>query len=184
MFRRATTHPVVNRRHFLQQMALGTVIAAAPRQGHWLAALRRGIGDGQSDTPLQQLLAGNERFVAGRLRSPQADLVALRAETVEKQTPFAAVLGCADSRVPVELVFDQSIGSLFVARVAGNTASAEIIASLEYAVAVLGVRAILVLGHSNCGAVKAAMHMESVPDQISVLYPHIRPAVESAAGNL
>jgi carbonic anhydrase len=84
----------------------------------------------------------------------------------------------------VELVFDQSIGQIFVARVAGNFVTPEITASLEYAVAVLGVRTILVLGHTNCGAVKAAMKGESVPGQISALYQHLRPAVDQAGGDV
>jgi len=103
---------------------------------------------------------------------------------VEKQEPFAAVLACADSRVPVELVFDQTIGQIFVTRVAGNIVTPEITASLEYGVAVLGIKALLVLGHSNCGAVKAAMKAEDAPGQISVLYSHIRPAVDQSSGNV
>ncbi|HEY5255284.1 MAG TPA: carbonic anhydrase, partial [Acidobacteriaceae bacterium] len=94
--------------------------------------------------------------------------------------PYDAVLSCADSRVPVEIVFDQTIGHLFVTRVAGNIITPEIIGSLEYGVAVLGTKVIVVLGHSNCGAVKAAVAGKSVPGQISVLYPHIRPAVDQA----
>ncbi|MGH6817213.1 MAG: carbonic anhydrase, partial [Methylovirgula sp.] len=112
------------------------------------------------------------------------DLGILRQSTVAKQQPFAAVLSCADSRVPVELIFDQSIGHLFVARVAGNIATPEIIASLEYGAAVLGTKAILVLGHANCGAVKAAMEGKEVPGQISGLYAFLRPAVEAAGGDL
>jgi carbonic anhydrase len=84
----------------------------------------------------------------------------------------------------VELVFDQTIGQIFVTRVAGNIATPEIIASLEYGVAVLGVKVLLVLGHSNCGAVKAAMKAESVPGQISTLYPPLRQAVEQSGGNV
>jgi len=102
----------------------------------------------------------------------------LKTKTVESQEPFAAVLSCADSRVPVELIFDQSIGHLFVARVAGNIATSAMIASLEYGVAVLGTKAIMVLGHANCGAVKASIEAKAVPGQISALYPYIRPAVD------
>jgi carbonic anhydrase len=86
--------------------------------------------------------------------------------------------------VPVELIFDQTIGRLFVTRVAGNLVTPEIIASLEYAVAVLGVTAILVLGHTSCGAVKAAIKAEPVPGQISSLYPPLRRAVEQSDGDL
>jgi carbonic anhydrase len=94
------------------------------------------------------------------------------------------VLSCADSRVPAEIVFDQTIGQIFVTRVAGNVLTPEIIASLEFGVAVLGVRAILVMGHSACGAVKAAIQGEHVPGQISALYPHLQPAVDQAGPNL
>jgi len=136
------------------------------------------------DAALEQLMAGNARFVANRLTSFEADLDMLKQQTVAKQEPFAAVLSCADSRVPVELVFDQSIGHVFVARVAGNVCTPEIIASLEYGAAVLGTAAIMVLGHSGCGAVKATMEGKAVPGQISALYAPIRPAVERAGNDL
>jgi carbonic anhydrase len=122
------------------------------------------------DAALQTLLEGNQRFAEKRLTSFDEDLAILRQNTVAKQEPFAAVLSCADSRVPVELAFDQSIGHLFVTRVAGNIATSEVIASLEYGAAVLGTRAILVLGHGGCGAVKATMDGKAVPGQISELY--------------
>src|SRR5256885_2380553 len=136
------------------------------------------------DGALEELLAGNRRFAANDLTSCEQDLNTLKEHNVEKQEPFAAVLSCADSRVPVELVFDQSIGHIFVARVAGNFAAPDITASLEYGVAVLKVRALLVLGHSNCGAVKAAMKGDAAPGTISSLFPPLRPAVEQAGGNL
>jgi carbonic anhydrase len=136
------------------------------------------------DGALEDLMAGNRRFAANQLTSIEHDLNILKEHTVDKQEPFAGVLACADSRVPVELVFDQSIGHIFVTRVAGNVVTPEIIASLEYGVAVLGIRALLVLGHSNCGAVKAAMKGDTVPGQISALYPHLRPAINQAAGNV
>lgn len=97
---------------------------------------------------------------------------------------MAAVLSCADSRVPVELIFDQSIGHLFVTRVAGNVASSVLIASLEYGVAVLGTKVIMVLGHSNCGAVNATIEAKAAPGQISGLYRYIRPAVDRAGTNI
>jgi carbonic anhydrase len=136
------------------------------------------------EAALQQLIDGNRRFTEGNLTSFAEDLEILKAKTVDKQQPFAAVLSCADSRVPVELIFDQSIGEIFVTRVAGNIATSPMIASLEYGVAVLGTKAILVLGHANCGAVKASIEAKAVPGQISVLYPYIRPAVDQAGGDL
>ncbi|GKS59460.1 hypothetical protein YTPLAS18_29870 [Nitrospira sp.] len=108
----------------------------------------------------------------------------LKEHTVHKQEPFAAVLACADSRVPVELIFDQTIGHIFVTRLAGNIVTPEVITSLEYGVVALGIKVLLVLGHRNCGAVKAAMTADQAPGQISVLYRHLRPAVERARGEL
>jgi carbonic anhydrase len=95
-----------------------------------------------------------------------------------KQAPFAAFLGCADSRVPVEIVFDVGFGEVFVARVAGNVVSAEEIASLEFGTLVLGAKLVMVLGHSGCGAVKAALEGAEVPGQISTLYRLIAPGID------
>jgi carbonic anhydrase len=136
------------------------------------------------DEALQELSDGNQRFVAQKMTSFNEDLRLLKAKTAAGQAPFAALLSCADSRVPVELIFDQSIGRLFVTRVAGNIASADLIASLEYGAAVLGTKAILVLGHANCGAVKATIEGKEVPGQISTLYRSIRPAIDQAGKNL
>ena len=136
------------------------------------------------DAALAALTEGNKRFMAGKLIAHEQDLAVLKQHTEEKQEPFAAVLSCADSRVPVELVFDQSIGHIFVTRVAGNLITPEIIGSLEYGAAVLGTKVILVMGHSNCGAVKATIQGKEVPGQISALFPHIQPAVNQAGSDL
>jgi carbonic anhydrase len=136
------------------------------------------------DAAMHELVAGNERFIAGNISSFSEDVKILQAKTVLKQEPFAAVLACADSRVPVEIIFDQTIGHLFVVRVAGNLVTPEIIASLEYAVAVLGVKAILVMGHSNCGAISAALAAKEVPGQISALYQHLIPGIAGAKGDV
>jgi len=136
------------------------------------------------DAALHALLAGNQRFAENRLTSIAHDLILLKEHTVEKQEPFAAVLACADSRVPVELIFDQTIGHIFVSRVAGNMVTPEMIATLEYGVAVLGIKALLVLGHGNCGAIKSAMKADTVPGQISVLYQHLQPAIAQSGGNV
>ena len=135
------------------------------------------------EAAVKLLLAGNKRFVAQTLLSFKEDLDILKAHTEENQEPFAAVLSCADSRVPVELVFDQSIGHLFVVRVAGNIATPDTIASLEYGAVVLGTKAILVLGHTNCGAVKATLAGKAVPGQISTLYQYIHPAIVEGDSN-
>src|SRR5215467_6878069 len=136
------------------------------------------------DRALDELMNGNKRFSSGRPTAHEQDLALLKKNTIQKQEPFAAVLSCADSRVPVELVFDQSIGGLFVTRVAGNVVTPEIIGSLEYGAAVLGTKVILVMGHSGCGAVKATIEGEEVPGQISSLFPHIQPAVLQAGPDL
>jgi carbonic anhydrase len=136
------------------------------------------------DAALKELMDGNERFVAGKITSFPEDLKILKEKTVLKQEPFAAVLSCADSRVPVEILFDQTIGHVFVSRVAGNIVTPEIMASLEYGVAVLGVKTLLVLGHSNCGAVAAAVAAKEVPGQISVLYQHLMPGIREAKGDV
>lgn len=136
------------------------------------------------DAALAELMSGNKRYMSNTLTSPQHDLDLLKQNTEEKQEPFAAVLSCADSRVPVEWVFDQTIGHVFVTRVAGNLITPEIIGSLEYGAAVLGTKVILVLGHANCGAVAAAIQGKSVPGQISSLFPHIQAAVDQAGPDL
>jgi len=174
-----------SRRRFLQLGAAGTVGGflasglefAFPPPAQAQSALT-------PDAALAELMEGNKRFVTGRLTAHDHDLAILKEHTVEKQEPFAAVLSCADSRVPVELVFDQSIGHLFVTRVAGNVITPEIIGSLEYGAAVLGTKVILVLGHANCGAVSAAIKGKDVPGQISALFPHIQPAIDQAGTNL
>jgi carbonic anhydrase len=172
-----------SRRDFLWTGVKGAVAATALGGAVW-----PGRASAQSpltpDAALQQLLDGNKRFVEKRLTSFDEDLAILKQNTVEKQEPFAAVLSCADSRVPVELVFDQSIGHLFVVRVAGNVATSEMIASLEYGAAVLGTKVIMVMGHGSCGAVKATIEGKAVPGQISQLFAPIRPAVEAAGPDL
>jgi carbonic anhydrase len=174
------------RRRFLQTVISSAFVGVTAQAGLEFAAPT--ILNAQSnltpDAALQELLAGNQRFATNQLKSVEHDLTVLKDRTVDKQEPFAAVLSCADSRVPVELIFDQTIGHIFVTRVAGNLVTPEIIGSLEYGVAVLGVEVLLVLGHSACGAVKAAMKAEAVPGQISSLYPHLRQAVEQSGGDV
>lgn len=132
---------------------------------------------------LRELAAGNARFTAGDVSGPNRSLQRI-AELAPSQAPFAAILGCADSRVPPELLFDQGFGDLFVVRVAGNVATPEELASLEFAVAALGAVFILVLGHSECGAVKAALDGSVPPGQISSLFQHIVPGVADAEGDV
>jgi carbonic anhydrase len=175
-----------SRRRFLKIAMGGTLAGLVTAAGVEFTPPRSVLAQSKlsPDAALQALMDGNRRFTSGRLTAREQDLVILRQNTIEKQEPFAAVLSCADSRVPVELVFDQSIGQLFVTRVAGNVVTPEIIASLEYGAAVLGTKVILVMGHGNCGAVKATIQATEVPGQISALYPHIQPAVDKAGSNL
>ena len=132
------------------------------------------------DEAIARLMAGNERFVSGNTMEPRRDMSRVR-ELSDGQSPYAAILGCADSRVPVEILFDEGFGDLFTVRVAGNVATSEEIASLEYAVGVLGSQVILVLGHTSCGAVTAAVEGKAVPGQISSLFQHITPSVPAGA---
>lgn len=129
------------------------------------------------DQALTRLQEANGRFASGEVLQPRRELERLK-KLAGEQRPYAAILGCADSRVPVEIVFDEGFGNLFVVRVAGNIATPVEIASLEYATAVLGIKAILVLGHDNCGAVKAALAGSPAPGQISALYQYIVPGID------
>src|SRR6478672_8304798 len=131
---------------------------------------------------LELLMEGNNRYVEGRMK--RHDFIAERPALALGQNPFAGILGCADSRVAPEYAFDTGRGDLFVCRVAGNFADINSIASFEYAVAVLGTPLILVLGHSKCGAIDAAVksvkdHQE-FPGHIPALVKALRPAVKAA----
>jgi carbonic anhydrase len=167
----------LSRRKFLGTALAGTTATLAGAASMSLYSTKPALAQSNltPDEALKALLDGNERSVSGRLTSFDQDLKILRDHTVDKQEPFAAVLSCADSRVPVEIIFDQTIGHIFVARVAGNVVTPEIIGSLEYGAAALGIKVILVLGHAGCGAVKAAIQGKAVPGQISSLFPHIQP---------
>jgi len=131
---------------------------------------------------LQRLKDGNQRFVAGKPLH-QRQNAARRAELVAGQHPFAAILGCSDSRVPLEIVFDQGLGDLFVVRVAGNVAGGDERGSLQYAVAHLHVPLIVVLGHERCGAVSAALSLPSdlakEADGVQELVARIVPNVKA-----
>jgi carbonic anhydrase len=160
--------------------AIGTGILAAGA-GADLAAPKPAIAqnDLTPDTALKQLMDGNKRFVDRKRQSPHQDLSRL-VEVVKTQKPFAAILGCADSRFPSEIIFDQGLGDLFVCRVAGNVATPEEIGSLEFGTLVLGAKVLVVVGHKRCGAVDATIKGTQVPGQIGSLIEAIKPAVESS----
>lgn len=125
---------------------------------------------------IARLLEGNARYVAGDVSRPHQDLPR-RAAVASLQSPFAIVVSCSDSRVPPELVFDQGLGDLFVVRTAGHVVDSIALGSIEFAVAKLGARSILVLGHERCGAVQAALEHVSVPGSIGSILAAIQPAV-------
>jgi len=129
------------------------------------------------DAAIQRLVEGNERFVDEKRLNPNQSKLRLQ-ETSVAQYPFAAILGCSDSRVPGEIIFDQGVGDLFVARLAGNIAAQEAIGTLEFATAVLGAQTIMVLGHTRCGAVLAAIKGNPLPGRIGIFVEEIKPAVE------
>ena len=129
------------------------------------------------DQAIARLKAGNERLVGGK--TINCDLVEQIKATAAAQAPFAAIVGCIDSRVPPELVFDQRIGDIFCARVAGNFVNTDIIGSLEFATKVAGARAIVVLGHNDCGAIKGAVDHVKLGNLTATL-ANIRPAVAAS----
>jgi carbonic anhydrase len=130
----------------------------------------------------QEMVRGNERFVAGTPRHPRQD-VERRTELVGAQTPSVALFGCSDSRLAAEIIFDKGLGDLFVIRNAGQIISDSVLGSIEYAVEILHVPLIVVLGHDECGAVAAAIQLDqpdapALPPHIHQLVDHIVPAVK------
>jgi carbonic anhydrase len=180
-------HP--SRREFVQRAAAALGIIGVSNMSALSALGAAGAPEPpKPDAVLGQLLDGNKRFVAGKLLHPgraPKDFVTL----AEGQAPLAVIIGCADSRVAPELIFDQGIGDLFVVRIAGNVVSGAgptVKGSIEYGVAELGARLIMVLGHSGCGACKAAIeHIDAndaLPGAIGALIDPIRPVVKMVAG--
>ena len=132
----------------------------------------------------QAMVDGNHRFVSGDLAHPRQD-IDHREKLAERQRPFAALFGCADSRLSAEIIFDVGLGDLFVVRNAGQVIAETILGSLEYAVEVLGVPVILVLGHDECGAIRATIdstqgNLNSQGEFIHDLVERIRPTVQAA----
>lgn len=130
---------------------------------------------------LEKLIQGNERYVESQTVCHE-DWSAKRVALAGKQTPFAIILSCSDSRVPPEIIFDQSLGDLFIVRVAGNIVDDFAIGSIEYGVNILGAKLILVLGHANCGAVDAALKGVHFDNHIQEIVTAIEPAVRSTKG--
>jgi carbonic anhydrase len=132
---------------------------------------------------LENLRAGNRRFVAERQQRDGRTGATRREEITERQEPFAIVLGCSDSRVPAEIVFDQGLGDLFVIRVAGNIVAPSQIGSVEFAAEQFGTRLVVVLGHSGCGAINATIEqlkrpVETQSRNLRAIVDRVRPSVE------
>ncbi len=172
----------LSRRNWLKFSAgaIGTGVLTAGL-GSKLAFPDRAVAqdDMNPDQALQRLMDGNQRFVNGKIENPRRDIARLR-EVAKTQKPFAAILGCADSRVPSEIIFDQGFGDLFICRVAGNIATPEEIGSLEFGSLVLGAKVIMVMGHKRCGAVDATIKGAQVPGQIASLLDAIKPAIKDS----
>jgi carbonic anhydrase len=166
---------MATRRSFLTATGLFVAGATLAQADEMCAA---STADSQAATTFDQALArlkdGNARFLAGR--SVNCDLISQIKNTAAGQAPFAAVLGCMDSRVPPEIVFDQRIGHIFSVRIAGNFVNVDILGSLEYATKVAGAKLIVVLGHSDCGAIKGAVDDVQLGNLTATL-SNIRPAV-------
>src|SRR4051812_29157048 len=166
---------MITRRLFCGCLALGLPLASAHAQSSDCAVFtsERQKSTGPDDA-IARLKVGNTRFTTGK--SINCDLMAQVRQTAANQSPFAAIVGCIDSRVPPELVFDQRIGDVFCARVAGNIVNTDIIGSLEYSTKVSGAKAIVVLGHNFCGAIKSAVDDVKLGN-ITALLKNFRPAL-------
>ena len=136
-----------------------------------------------AQTALQRLREGNDRFVSGTSRLDTLVNSTRRNELVDSQAPFAVILGCSDSRVPVEIIFDQGLGDLFVIRVAGNIVAPSLVGSVEFAAEQFDTRLVVVVGHSRCGAVQATLAelQRPAPSQspnLRSIVDRVRPSVE------
>ena len=140
------------------------------------------------DTPMmdaalawETLLTGNRRYASNAGHHPHQSAYR-RAEVLPAQYPFAVIIGCSDSRVPPEIIFDCGLGDLFVVRAAGHTLDDAGYASVQYVIEQLGVKLIVVLGHSGCGAVKAVIDRIEAPGHLGILIARLQSAVDAAAG--
>lgn len=158
-------------------LALGTAATAGVAVGAGATVSATPHSPDPTD-PWQRLLAGNRRFAAGRPRHPHQD-PAYRESLVDAQHPIACVLGCADSRVPAELLFDQGLGDLFTVRAVGEVLDDAVVGSIEYAVEHLDVPLVVILGHEGCGAVKAAIALVRGISEVTGAVDTVARAIES-----
>jgi carbonic anhydrase len=167
---------MVNRMNKLASSLLMLLFLAALAFPSWGAA---GAGISANEA-LKMLQDGNARYLADKATHPRQDAARRALTAGQGQHPFATVLACADSRVPPEVIFDQGLGDLFVVRVAGNVAATDEIGSMEYAVDHFGTPVVVILGHSQCGAVTAVVENAKLPPNIAALVAPIKPAVAKA----
>jgi carbonic anhydrase len=181
---------IITRRELLQLSGLTTIGVVFSSLSPSLAFLPEAQASQtpptrNGDEALQKLMNANKLYVAGKSRHPHQTLER-RVEVAKGQNPFAVILGCSDSRVPPEILFDQGLGDLFIIRVAGNVVDNAVQGSIEYAVEELGAPLIMVLGHEKCGAVKAAVDVVEkggqLPGKIETIVNTIKPAVERVKG--
>lgn len=167
----------MNRFHFQVYCALPLVMALlfAPVFSGWAAEAN------PAKDPLERLIQGNQRYVTSTTVCHE-DWTAKRTALLENQKPFAVIVACSDSRVPPEIVFDQTLGHLFIVRVAGNIVDDFAIGSIEYGVSILGANLVVVLGHSNCGAVEAALKNMKFDNHIQEVLNAIQPAIATTKG--
>ena len=170
----------LSRRHFFYGTAAATAMGLTATKGAASTCMMPTQERQAAFTPqgvVDELMAGNARFVSGTMVN--CDLNAQVVQTSGGQYPIAAIVGCIDSRVPPELVFDRNIGDMFTARIAGNFVNTDIVGSLEFACRVAGAKAIVVLGHTECGAVKGAVDQVELGNLTEML-KRIEPAVQAA----
>lgn len=174
----------MSRRNAILMVGAGTLMASiAPGFLKVEAANASETSNITPDAALQKLMDGNQRYIQQKRTFPDQGRSRI-LELAKGQHPFAIVLGCSDSRVAPEILFDQGLGDLFEIRVAGNVLDNVVLGSIEYAAAELGVPLLVVLGHERCGAVKAALDGKPVPGHIGSLVAAIKPAVYATKGQL
>lgn len=161
----------------IAKLVVGALVAASAA-----VAFASGGGVGvTADEALQKLLDGNKRYVEGQMAACQESTATTRAGLANGQKPYAIILSCSDSRVPPEIIFDKTLGEIFVIRVAGNVADPIVLGSIEYAAEHIGTPLVMVLGHERCGAVTATVDAKGKPEgNIGKIVKAISPAVKMA----
>jgi len=167
----------------IKRFTIAQITASAFLLGALASSFAAGPSNVSPDEALKRLMQGNTRFVFGHMTHvASGQVVEARRAVAKRQMPFAIIVGCSDSRVGPEIVFDQGLGDIFVVRTAGQVVDATALGSIEYAVEHLGSSLIVVLGHERCGAVSAAVAVTKEPGHIAAVLKAIEPAVEQTKG--